>query len=61
LPDDGARVDLYLKRALELRAMARDLKDRDARAAILQIARDYIVLARAVQAGTETKPDPEPH
>mgnify|MGYP001608277972 CR=1 FL=1 len=40
--------------------MARDLKDLDARAAILQIARDYIILARAIRTSAEAKPEQEP-
>jgi hypothetical protein len=59
LSDDSARANSYLKRALELRAMARDLKDRDARTMIQQIARDYILLARAIQNSAETKPEPD--
>jgi hypothetical protein len=52
------RVAHYRDRALELRAMARGVKDRTARAMLLQTAREYIALARAIEAHEE-RPDPE--
>ena len=51
LADD--RVEHYRERALELRALARAVKDRTARAMMLQTAREYIALARAIEAHEE--------
>lgn len=61
LPDEDDRAHLYMKRALELRATARHLKDSDARAMVLQIARDYIILARAIENSAQAKRDGDPH
>lgn len=57
MPDD--RAEHYLERALELRAMARSVKDKSARAMLLQTAREYIVLARAVRPRGEDTPEPD--